>query len=161
MAYQLLAQRYDPAHFCFNFTENSPSTCLPKETTSFGVSSEDLEAYQARQEEMGVLREWAKSACGATPRRRRMLLHGLGGAGKTTLALVFSAQVQEEGPYEAVLFLTLSDGNCLSCYSELTEMLERNGTGAVEAQVPPGSASVASRLIWLLSCMLLFHPYYF
>ena len=108
------------------------------------MSSEDLEAYQARQEEMGVLRGWAKSASGTTSRRRRMLLHGLGGAGKTTLARVFSAQAQEEGPYEAVLFLSLSDGDCLSCYSALAEMLGGKGAGAVDAQVPAGSARVAS-----------------
>ncbi|KAJ1488191.1 hypothetical protein T484DRAFT_1783923 [Baffinella frigidus] len=86
------------------------------------VSKADLAASQVREEAMGRLRWWVESDAAEAP--GRMLVCGVGGAGKSTLARMFAARAAAEGLREAVLFLTMSDGNRSDEYLELAKILE-------------------------------------
>ncbi|KAJ1489876.1 hypothetical protein T484DRAFT_3418618 [Baffinella frigidus] len=96
---------------------------------TFRVYKEDLASSQVREEEMGKLRRWVENDADEAP--GRMLVCGLGGAGKTTLARMFAARAAAEGLREAVIFLSMSDGNCSEEYVELAKKLE--GVANVEA----------------------------
>jgi len=89
---------------------------------TFRVNKEDRASSQAREEEMGKLRRWVENDADEAP--GRMLVCGVGGAGKTTLARMFAARAAAEGLREAVFFLSMSDGNCSEEYVELAKKLE-------------------------------------
>ncbi|KAJ1466512.1 hypothetical protein T484DRAFT_1861464 [Baffinella frigidus] len=86
---------------------------------TFRVNKEVLASSQVREEEMGKLRRWVENEAPG-----RMLVCGVGGAGKTTLARMFAARAAAEGLQEAVFFLSMSDGNCSEEYVELAKKLE-------------------------------------
>jgi len=146
-AYELLAPRYDPKHFCFRVSQSRlPVSSVSSTSTSrpctFCVEEEDLRAYQTRQAEMDVLTEWADKARANGP--RRMLVHGLGGAGKTTLARVFAANAEVVGLAEAVLFLSLPKGNCLNCYAKLVDLLAEDGGKSADIQILSGTSNIST-----------------
>jgi hypothetical protein len=89
--------------------------------TTLRVSKEDLQAFQVREEALGELQRWLQDS--TVDSRDRMLVHGLGGAGKTTLVKMFAARAAAEGLRGAVLFLTLSDGSCMEEYVEVAKTL--------------------------------------
>ena len=90
--------------------------------TTFRVSKEeDLCDFQVREEEMGKLRRWLEDRAEDFP--DRMLVHGMGGTGKTIMCKIIAARAAAEGVREAVLFLTLSNGSCVEEYMELAKKL--------------------------------------
>ena len=98
---------------------------------TFQVKSEVLASAQVREGAMATLWQWAQNQADDAP--RRMLVHGLGGAGKTTLARMFAARAAKEGLREAVLFLAVSAGDYMEEYLELAKVLGGSG-GAPAAQ---------------------------
>jgi len=98
---------------------------------TFRVTGEVLASAQVREGAMAMLWQWAQNQADDAP--RRMLVHGLGGAGKTTLARMFAARAAKEGLREAVLFLAVSAGDYMEEYLELAKVLGGSG-GAPAAQ---------------------------
>jgi len=95
--------------------------------TTFRDGREDippaLETFQVREEALGALHRWGSSEDSPD----RMLVHGMGGTGKTTLAKMFTAWAAAEGVRDAVLFITLSGGSCMEEYVEVAKKLGASG----------------------------------
>jgi len=108
--------------------------------TTLGVQREDRGAFQEREAEMGALLEWLGDEDGPA----RMLVSGMGGTGKTTLARMFAARAAKEGLREAVVFLAVSAGDHMDEYLELAKLLGGAG-GATAAQKLQGLSAEALR----------------
>ena len=91
--------------------------------TTLGVQREDRGAFQEREAEMGALLEWLGDEDGPA----RMLVSGMGGAGKTTLGRMFAARAAAEGLREGVFFLTLAGSDGAAQYAELAQALAGPG----------------------------------
>ncbi|KAJ1487835.1 hypothetical protein T484DRAFT_2180788 [Baffinella frigidus] len=111
----------------------------------YGVDPEDVGAFQARDAELGKLREWAEDRGDAS--KKRMLVHGLGGMGKTTLGKMFAARAAADGVKEAVLFLSLTDGSCLGVYSGLAEALGAKGDSDFQGMKEEELRALVHRLL--------------
>ncbi|KAJ1464563.1 hypothetical protein T484DRAFT_3190659 [Baffinella frigidus] len=111
----------------------------------FGVDLEDVGAFQARDAELGKLREWAEDGGGAS--KKRMLVHGMGGMGKTTIGKMFAARAAADGVKEAVLFLSLTDGSSVGVYSGLAEALGAKGDSDFQGMKEEELRALVHRLL--------------
>lgn len=124
LGYQLFGHQLDASKF-FLTPGTVASVAEPIKRVLYGVIKADVRAFQPRVAALRKLREWLEG--GATPEGdatpMRMLVHALGGFGKTTLAKMFAAQMSTQGLRDVVLFLTLSDGSCVEEYVKVAKTL--------------------------------------
>ena len=81
------------------------SSLLSAGPVTVGVSLEDSTLFQEREDALAQLQGWLLDR----PKPHRMLLHGLGGSGKTTLARVAAARAAAgPGAFHAILVLRVS-----------------------------------------------------
>ena len=117
--------------------------------TTLRVSKAARWAFQVREEAMGALDRWVRDE--GDECQDKMLVHGMGGTGKTTLGKMFAARAASEGVREAVLFLTLSGGSFMEEYVEVAKMLGGEGGASGESVESMSEATLRAHVHGLLA----------